>query len=179
MEELEDPTEKLRETIETVEEERDKKERWTLSVALTTSIVAVLAAIAGLFGNHHANEALLEQMNASDKWNFYQAKGIKLSIENNSAVILSAINKDAPPANKEKIEKYEKEKEEIMKEAKEAEAGSKEHLQRHVIISKAVTIFQVAIALSGIAILTRRKPIWYVSMLMAVLGIFFLVQGLI
>ena len=56
MEELEDPTERLKETLEAAEE---KKERWTLYVALSTAIIAVLAAIAGMYGNHHANEAML------------------------------------------------------------------------------------------------------------------------
>ena len=74
MEELEDPTESLKETMEAAEEQ---KEKWTLYVALSTAIIAVLAAIAGLYGNHHANEAMLDQIASSDKWAYYQAKGIK------------------------------------------------------------------------------------------------------
>src|SRR3954471_9812280 len=100
MEELEDPTEKLKETIEAAEEQREK---WTLFVALTTAIIAVLAAIAGMYGNHHANEAMLEQIQSSDHWAFYQAKSIKSEIATNYTQTLTAFDKPVPPEYKEKI----------------------------------------------------------------------------
>jgi len=180
MEELEDPTEKLKESIEEeVEEKNEAKERWTMNVALSTSIIAVLAAIAGLIGNHHANEAMLDQIKASDKWSYFQAKGIKLAIEVNTSQVISAINKQAAPDNKDKIEKYEKEKKDIKEDAEGSEKNSEEHMSRHIIISRSVTIFQIAIAISAISILTRKKLMWYVSMLLALAGCVFLVQGMI
>ncbi|PWT70492.1 MAG: hypothetical protein C5B59_20475, partial [Bacteroidetes bacterium] len=63
MEEMEVPTEHLQEKIH--EEAEEKKERWTLYVALSTAFMAVLAAIAGLMSGHHANEALINQVEAS------------------------------------------------------------------------------------------------------------------
>ena len=38
------------------------KEKWVLYVALTTAVIAVLAAIAGLVAGDHADEAMLSQM---------------------------------------------------------------------------------------------------------------------
>ena len=38
------------------------KEKWVLYVALTTAVVAVLAAICGLLAGDHADEAMLLQM---------------------------------------------------------------------------------------------------------------------
>jgi len=39
-------------------------------VALSTAILAVLAAIAGLLSGKHANEAMMNQIEASDQWNY-------------------------------------------------------------------------------------------------------------
>ncbi len=174
MEELEDPTESLKETVEAAEEQ---KERWTLYVALTTAIIAVLAAIAGMFGNHHANEAMLEQIQSSDQWAFYQAKSIKSEIASNYAQTLTAMDKPVPAENKDKIAKYEKDKAEIKEKAEEKAKSSEEHMKTHVIFSRAVTIFQIAVAISAIAIVTRRKFMWYLSILLALGGSYFLVMG--
>ena len=165
MEELEDPTEKLKETMEAAEEQ---KEKWTLHVALSTAIIAVLAAIAGLYGNHHANEAMLDQIKASDKWAYYQSKSIKSEIAASTAQMLSAIGKPLPP---------EKDKADIKEQAEEAEKSSESHMRQHIVLSRSVTIFQIAIAISAIAILTRKKLMWYVSMALALAGIYFLVAG--
>lgn len=174
MEELEDPTERLKETMEAAEE---KKERWTLHVALSTAIIAVLAAIAGLYGNHNANEAMLDQIKASDQWAYYQSKSIKSEIAGSTSQILSALGKPLPPDNADKISKYEKDKADIKALAEEAEKSSESHMRQHIVLSRSVTIFQIAIAISAIAILTRRKLMWYVSMGLAILGSAFLILG--
>src|ERR1700733_16188526 len=103
MEELEDPTERLQETMEAAEE---KKERWTMHVALSTAIIAVLAAIAGLYGNHHANEAMLDQIKSSDQWAYYQSKSIKSEIAASMAQVLAAIDKPLPKESEDKMKKY-------------------------------------------------------------------------
>jgi hypothetical protein len=55
-------------------------EKWILGVALTAAFLAVLAAITALLAEHHANEAMLDQIRSSDKWSFYQAKSIKANL---------------------------------------------------------------------------------------------------
>ncbi len=174
MEELEDATERLKETMEAAEE---KKERWTMYVALSTAIIAVFAALAGMYGNHHANEAMLDQIKSSDAWAYYQSKGIKEELNVNTARILTSLDRPVPAENAEAINRYEKEKKEIKEDAEEKEKSSEEHMREHVVFSRAVTIFQVAIALSAISILTRKKLLWYLSLLLTVIGIVFFVIG--
>jgi hypothetical protein len=83
------------------------------------------------------------------------------------------------PENKEALERYEKEKEEIKTKAEENEKSSEAHMQKHVTLSKAVTIFQIAIAVSAIAILTRKKVLWYSGLLLTVAGAIFLITGIL
>src|SRR6202030_520973 len=78
MEEAEVPLEDLQEHVHHAAEH--SSERWISWVALSTAILAVFAAIAGLLSGKHANEAMMSQIEASDQWNYYQAKSIKASV---------------------------------------------------------------------------------------------------
>jgi len=175
MEEIEIPTEHLHETIQEEIEEEFKKEaksesRWTMYVAISTAFMAVFAAIAGLMAGHHSNEALIDQIRSSDQWAYYQAKGIKAEIKSLEVSLSKAVPSD--------VEKYKNEQQEIKNQAEEAEKDSKIHLAHHVILSRAVTLFQISIAISAIAILTRRKQLWWLSLLIASGGIYFFITGL-
>src|SRR5262245_50356265 len=78
MEEPEVPLEHLHEHVhETV---KHSVEAWISWVALSTAILAVLAAIASLLAGEYANEAMINQIEASDQWSYYQAKSIKASV---------------------------------------------------------------------------------------------------
>ena len=50
-------------------------------------------------------------------------------------------------------------------------------MKRHVIYAQGVTMFQIAIAVAAISVLTKRTRFWYVALAFAVVGLFFLVQG--
>ncbi|PWT74346.1 MAG: hypothetical protein C5B59_11340, partial [Bacteroidetes bacterium] len=111
---------------------------------------------------------------------FYQAKSIKSEVASSTAVILQSLpagpNK---PDFKNDAARYEKEKEGIRAKAEVFESDSKKHLETHVIVSKAVTIFQIAIAISAIAILTRRRLLWYGGLLLTIVGCVFLLMGIL
>jgi Domain of unknown function (DUF4337) len=171
MEEIEVPTEHLHEEIQERAEER--KEKWILFVALSTAVMAVLAAVAGLLAGHHANEALIERVKASDQWNLYQSKSLKQEIAVNTDLIMHSQDHNAA------IAKYDKDKADAMKEAREAEHESEEHLSKHVPLASAVTAFQIAIAISAIAILTRRKVLWVGGLVLTCIGIVFFVLGIL
>lgn len=172
MEEVEVPTEHLHETIHEKAEEalKEKEAGWNMYVAISTALIAVLAAISGLMAGHHSNEALIQQIKSSDQWAFYQAKGIKAEIKK------LEINNQSDPSE---AARYKKEQEEIKVKAEDAEKLSEFHLSHHVLLARAVTLFQIAIAGSAIAILTRKKVLWYGSLALALIGTGFFIAGLV
>jgi len=178
-EEIEIPTEHLSEEIQ--EKAEEQKERWTLYVALSTALMAVLAAVAGLLAGHHASEALIERAKSSDQWNFYQAKNLKEEIAVNTDQILHALGKTDTGVKDHSadIARYEREKADIRKEAEEDEKKSETHLGKHVPLASAVTAFQIAIAISAISILTRRKKLWFGSLVLTLIGIGFFIAGIL
>ncbi len=176
-EEIEVPTEKLHESIH--EEAEKSGEKWVLWVALSTAILAVLAALSSLMAGHHANEALIEQIQASDQWAYYQSKGIKSTVLESKIETLGALGKQISTKDEEKFKNYKKEQAEIEEKAKEKEKSSASHLKAHSILAKAVTVFQIAIAVSAISVLTRRKWLWYGSGILGLIGLIFLLQELL
>jgi hypothetical protein len=68
MEEAEVPLEHLHEEIHHHAEHDGTP--WISWVALSTAVLAVLAAIAGLLSGSHANEAMMNQIEASDQWGY-------------------------------------------------------------------------------------------------------------
>src|ERR1700704_2082658 len=111
MEEAEVPLEHLQEHVH--ESAEHSSERWISWVALSTAILAVLAAIAGLLSGTHANEAMMSQIEASDQWGYYQAKSIKAAILEAKTTLAS----EATGRDKEKVAQYEEEQVEIKREA--------------------------------------------------------------
>lgn len=173
--------------------------KWMTYLSLSTAIIAVIAAISSLYSGSLANDALLakneaihKQAEASDEWTRYQAKSIKSDLYESQLKMLSitagvqggpavdAVKKDF----NDQIEKQAGKKDESMgiargfeKERDEQNAESAHSLHRHHQFARAVTIFQVAIALSAIAALTKLKPVWLFSMLTGIAGIVFFAMG--
>jgi len=146
-EEIEVPTEHLHEHMEHSAEETGQ--RWVLGVALSSALLAGFAAVAALLAGHNANEAMLDQIKASDQWNYYQAKGIKAAVLNSKIELLRG------------------------------EHHTPSKLKHHENLAFAVTFFQVAIAVGAISALARRRAFWLVSLGFGVVGLVFLSLGLL
>lgn len=175
-EEIEVPTEHLHEKME---EEAHHGGKWIARVAVSSALLAVCAAISALLAGHYANDAMLEEMQATDQWALYQAKGIKASVVQSRIETLDALGKTASAEDRAKPEKYEHEQKEIKDKADELEHESSEHMIHHGAFARAVTIFQIAIALGAIAVLAKRPKLWWLSLGAGAGGLFFLVQGLL
>ncbi len=154
------------------------KVKWTMGVALSSALLAALAAASSLIAGHHSNEAMIDQIRASDQWNYYQAKGIKANLLGAKLELLKAVGKPSSEKDQEKLIEYKNEQEEIKRTAEEKEHASERHLHSHVIFARAVTMYQVAIAVAAISVLTQRRRFWMISLGFGLVGVIFLVQGL-
>jgi len=132
-----------------------------------------------LFAGHAANEAVLEQIRASDEWNHYSPKASKTTSSTRSWRCWWPSAKTIEGKDAQKLAEYKNDMEEIKKEAEAKEADSAKHMQRHVILSRGVTLFQIAIALSAIAVLTKKRPLWLSGLALGAIGAFFFIRGLL
>jgi hypothetical protein len=169
MEEAEVPLEHLHDHVQ--ESAEHSRATWISWVALSTAVLAVLAAIAGLLSGSHANEAMMNQIQASDQWSYYQAKSIK------SAVLDAKISPD--DKDRAKVAKYEEEQAEIKAEAEKKQSEARANFHRHEVFARGVTMFQIAIAVAAISALTRKRRFWLVSLVFGAAGCVFLALGML
>ena len=173
-EEIEVPTEQLHEAMEEAAEESS----FNSKAALSSALIAVFAAICALLAGGRANEAVMSQIKASDTWNYYQAKGIKAAVLGSKVDTLKALGKKIDEKDLAKVEEYKKDQEEIKAEGDKLAKEADELFASHEKLAKGVTLFQIAIAMSAIAVLSRKKLLWVGGILLGLGGIFFLALGL-
>jgi hypothetical protein len=172
---LEAPMEQIHETIH--HEAHHAESKWATWVALSTALLAALAAIAALLAEYHAHEALHAHLAANDKWSFGQAKNEKGAILAGTVSVLQAMGKPVPEALKGKIKDEDQKKDGLYKEAKDLEKERDLHDDQHNWIAAGVTFFQVAVAISAIAILTKRRWFWYMSLVFGATALVLLLYG--
>jgi len=153
----------------------------TSSIAMFTAIIATVGALFGYMGGAtqasaglYKNNAAIKKTEASNQWNYYQAKSSKQN--------LSELAMELTPAKKEfyqeEIKRYKAEKAEIKAAAEKLEAESKhwdeqsdEQIHLHHRWAQATTVLQVAIAMAAIALLSRKKWLEYVMYAAGSIGV--------
>ena len=143
-------------------------DNFTSRVAVLTAVLSTVGAIFGYLGGHsqnaallYKNEAAIQKTSASNQWNYYQAKSNKQNLAELSIVLTAG---EAREKYVQDVARYKKEKEEIKVEAEKLEAVAKEADQKsdremhvHERWALATTLLQIAIALSAITLLTRKR----------------------
>ncbi|HTD03355.1 DUF4337 domain-containing protein [Undibacterium sp.] len=150
-------------------------------IAVMTAIMATVGALFGYQGGATQNDAAMlkndsaiKKTEASDQWNYYQAKSNKQN--------LAELAMTLPGVDAEKYKaaaaRYATEKEEIKKKADalEAESVEFEHkseavLHEHHRWALAMTAVQIAISLAAITLLTRKNWLQYASYGVAGVGV--------
>ena len=168
----------------------EKKDQWLNYLALTTVILAVCATLSTFKGGGFSTRSVMSQSQASDQWAYYQAKGIKsylyemqkekmelelVNLSSNSSA--TAAYKEKIASYKKKVEDYEKQKSEIEDKAKELEKMRDEAQLHSRAFGMAVIFLQIAILLSSIAGLLKKKEIWYLGLLTGLVGIVYFADG--
>jgi hypothetical protein len=176
----ESPTEHF-EHAEHAEHVAHSRDTFLAKVSITIAILAVAAATVGSLETIETaatigdkNAAVLLQNKATDNWNFYQAKSIKKNLYE-----IATTNPGAPADDfKKQAARYESELKDLFTKGQDLEHqteaklhSSEHHEHRHHILTIAVTLLHISIAIATIAIITRgnRWP-WYGSIILGIFG---------
>jgi hypothetical protein len=179
---MESPEMPYRPAHEDAIEKQAEHDSLSQRIAIFTAILATVGAVVSFLGGHtlnmalfYKNEAVLMKTQATDQWNYYQAKGQK----ENLAIFAS---ETLPDPEKQKLyaqkgERYAAEKAEILKKANEyekkfveADHAAEDALHPHERFSISITLLQIAIALASVTALTRKRWLMYGAALAAIVG---------
>jgi len=137
-------------------------------LAVATAVIATIGAIFAYMGGAtqanaglYKNDAAIKKTEASNQWNYYQAKSSK---QNLSELALELAPESRKAFYTDEIKRYKGEKNEIKVAAEKLEAEAKawddksgEQMHQHHRWAQATTALQIAIAMAAIALLTKKK----------------------
>ena len=137
-------------------------------IAMFTAVIATVGAIFAYMGGAtqanaglYKNNAAIKKTEASNQWNYYQAKSSK---QNLAELALVLVADDRKPGYQKEIDRYKLEKAEVKLAADKLEAEatdwdrkSDDQMHLHHRWAQATTALQVAIAMAAIALLTKKK----------------------
>lgn len=169
-----------------------KTDVWMSWVALATAIMAVLAAITTLYLGKYSSRAILNQGQETSQWAYYQAKSIKsyiYEIQKQKLELDTMAPLAKPKAVKDKyaqlianydkqITRYDKEKDEIKATAENLAKSKEEAQARAGNFGYALIFLQIAIMLSSISALTKKKPLFYTGIATVTGWLFFFLDAI-
>ena len=162
--------------------EHGAKDSFSGQIAVATAIIATVGALFSYMGGAtqanaglYKNNAAIKKTEASNQWNYYQAKSSK---QNMAELALALVPDERQERWRKEADRYNGEKAEIKSAADKLEAEAKawdqrsdEQMHQHHRWAQATTVLQVSIALAAMALLTRRKWLeWGMYALAAVGG---------
>jgi hypothetical protein len=167
----------------------EKKETWLNYLALTTVIFAVCATLSTLKGGSFSTRSVMSQSQASDQWSYFQAKSIKgylyelqkerfeLELKSRAIPAAQAGYEQKIAGYAQKIKVYEAERTEIIKKAEELESLRDKSQQHAAAFGMAAMFLQIAILLSSIAALMKKKLFWFIGVGAGSLGLLYFCDG--
>lgn len=163
--------------------------------AITIAIFSLILAITSLGGSNSTKDMLNSNIEASNLWNFYQAKNsrqteTRLARDNLEIQLLAATNEKQREMIQSNIKKYEEAikryesepstgegKTELVARAKKAEAQRDQALRQDPYFDLAGALLQIAIVLCSVSILSASLMIYRISMVLAGVGALLSLNG--
>jgi hypothetical protein len=176
-----DPALEAHEHSEHAQHAAHEHDPFTARVAVTVAVLAVLAAAAGSMETVEggraitaSSEAVLKQDQATDAWGEYQSDSIKKNLYGMGAQLggdhTDDFKKEAKAESdkqskvRERAKQFEEERDKLVKE-------SADHEKRHHWLTGAATLIEIGIALSTVAIITKRRPFWLGAVALGIVGL--------
>lgn len=171
----------------------DKPDRWMSWVALATAIMAVFAAITTLYVGKYSSRAVLNQGQETSQWAYYQAKSIKsyvyeiqkqkleLELLADKGLRTGAVSERYQKIIADydrQIKRYEIEKAEIKTVADNLAKSKEDAQHRAGNFGYALIFLQIAIMLSSVSALTKKKPLFYVGLVLSLGWVFFFLNAI-
>jgi hypothetical protein len=159
-------------------------------IALVIAVLALFLAFSETLGKGAQTAALSENIQASDLWNFYQAKNIRQTVlrtaAESQAIELAALDPAVKAAMEKQIDtwrktidRYESEpstnegKKELTKRAQETERQRDTNFAKYENYELASAAFQIGIVLASASVITGMLALVYGAVGLGVLGLMF------
>jgi hypothetical protein len=146
-------------------------------VSFTMALLAVVLATITLLGHRAHTHQVVLQTRANDEWSYYQGKSVRRSTNEVVAKLMTAMDfkdKEAAAVVRESLnteaERYRKESDDIQEKARELQSEARHENRMANRFDLGEALLEVALVVTSITLLTRRRQYWLLGGVIAVIG---------
>jgi hypothetical protein len=156
----------------------ETKSAWENWVALSSSLLAVISAIAALLATFESDKAAIAESAETVYAAYQEGTEASYTILQSKLDILSALGKEIDAAERRQLERLEANIAQMKNRAKASSDEGEQSYKTHDRMAIAVTLFQMSILLGGLAVLVKRRLFWVFGLGFSLVGLGFLTHGL-
>lgn len=157
----------------------EAKDPFDKRVALTIAILAICLSFIANLGDNAKTSAILKTSQASDQWNYFQAKSTKAllaAMHGDLIMRLSSEERSGDATTRatqlgKDAQRYDVEKGEIKKEADSLVAQATHFSAINDRCDQSALLLQIAVVVCSVAILGQSHKFWWLGMLMGAAGV--------
>jgi hypothetical protein len=163
---------------------------FAMRVALCIAVYAIATALASFGGNNAGKDTMLNGIKASNTFAWYQAKSGRQTLYKGEALQLKlALSRKDLPTDlrtecearlaeiEKKLDEYKDEMPRLEAEGKEQIDASAEAAAKDPYFDFAEVFLQLAMVLASVAILSKRRWLFRMSLVVAAVGVFLTADG--
>ena len=136
---------------------------WFRWVAFSAMVMALFSAVGALLAGITANESLMER--TEEILEVSRLEGTRLHVEmlNTKRAVLNSLGEELAASEIERIDQYEVEAAELEFAVQREERAVLFANYKHEIFAFGVTLLSIAITMSGMSIVSRRRWFWTIA----------------
>lgn len=156
----------------------EKKAAWENWVALTSSLLAVVSAIAALLATFESDKAAIAESAETVYAAYQEGANANYTIMKTKLDLLAAMGKPVSTEDLDQLASIKAGIQQMKDKAKAYDHAGQQNYKTHDRMAIAVTLFQMSILLGGLAVLVQRRVFWIFGMGFSLVGLGFLTHGL-
>lgn len=166
------------------------KETWLQWVALTTTILAVCAAISSLKASSYSTKVQIHTTKEANHWAYYQSKSMKqhnYRLARDILTYASLLQNPSPKVEQfltARIKAYDKEINRYNQDKKQVKIEAENFIKEQDILKRhngafalAVMLLQIAIMMSAVGALIKKKSLWFAGLALSLVGLVYMGNG--
>lgn len=156
----------------------DDHSDWIKGVALSAMLMALLSAIGALLAGITSNDTLMERTEEVLEVAQLANDEIHAEVLRTKHELLASVGKTPDPAEVAKVQDFERDAQDLKLAIQKEKLLERQTSYTHEIFAIGVTLLSIAVTMSGMAIVSSRRGLWYVGVLFGVVGCGFVFLGI-
>jgi len=160
-------------------EHSEAHKKWVDQVALTSLLLGLIAVIGATFASRTAEDAIFERTSEIIEITRNDTRRLEVNLTLVEMHLLEAAGLEAPEGHTERLEHLEEQIREVESEAASEEVVIERNFAAHGVFSIGVALVSVSISFCGIALISTRRRLWHIGLVVGLVGTGYVVAGFV